>query len=332
MFGTPSPRGRSAAYFLNARAPATPQPALPPPRWHETSVSQATSDFSYDDGNVRLRIGTKTYKVARSRLTQRSPVFRDMFNVTKEGSYPGLLDDVVELHDNVVEFEHYLWFIHADALDVAELNSRPDDPLYLERWISVAKIAHKYQVDAVADWSIGLVLQDIDDRVKAARSSAFDDQVKSRRTDLPFDIRTMARFLLSVTALWASDTPQAKCARALFRAVLYRRAHHSAAWGPNDIPDIIPILEEHNETQFLARAYYYILAYRGDSWMSDARLSAVDRQRLLCGFHGLSRAGVTIGGTMDGYDLGRIEDVAVEQHGPQLWTYFDASALRLENV
>ncbi|KZV92442.1 hypothetical protein EXIGLDRAFT_836447 [Exidia glandulosa HHB12029] len=316
----------AAAHWGNRRArhlsavltPAAPQPALPPQRWHDSTVSHATSDFSYDDGDIRLRVGAKTFKVARSRLTQRSPVFRDMFDLTKARADPFLLDDIVELHDNVIEFEHYLWFIHADALDVAELNSRPDDPLYLKRWISVAKIAHKYQVDAVADWAIRLVLQYIDDRVKA------------RRTDQPFSLRFMTKLLLSVTALWAFDTPQSKCARSLLRAMLYRRAHYSAAWGPDDVADIVPVFEEHNETQILARAYYYILAYRGDSWMSDARLRAVDRQRLLCGFHGLSRAGVSVGSNLDAYDVGRVDDVVLEQHGPQLWTYFDAGALKLE--
>ncbi|KZV92445.1 hypothetical protein EXIGLDRAFT_836450 [Exidia glandulosa HHB12029] len=270
---------------------------------HSTSVHEATNNFSYDDSVVRIRAGNRVYKVSRSRLTQRSPVFQDIFRVAvRDGQ-----DVDVEVQDDSRDFEDFLWFLHADGLDVAKFNETPYSSAYLRRWFSVASVAYKYQMDAVAEWSLNLFMRSLEDIV----------------TTRTFGIVDVVQSTLSIPSLWGADAPQSVRGRMLARTALYKRAHRGANWMKNDIADVLVILESIRELELLAHAYYYLVVYRPRSWITDDRIRPIDRQRMLCGCHELSLRGFAVLSLPEDSDASRHQDRFLEQQGSDLWNLFD---------
>ncbi|KZV92430.1 hypothetical protein EXIGLDRAFT_749664 [Exidia glandulosa HHB12029] len=182
---------------------------------HKTSLEVATRDFDYEEAVIRLRVGDRTFNIARRGLTQRSPVFREMFSLPQPAS-PNPPE--VVLHDDRKFFAAYLWLIHADHLDVLAFNEAPADDNYLRRWYGIAYTAHKYQANSIATYAIGLAL----------------DYLQRVARDESFLVGAAASLLLAVITQWGADTSQGTRARQILRIVLYRRAHFDADWSPED--------------------------------------------------------------------------------------------------
>ncbi|EJD41443.1 hypothetical protein AURDEDRAFT_186587 [Auricularia subglabra TFB-10046 SS5] len=62
---------------------------------HSISLDLAASNYYYDDSTVMIHVGQEVFKICRSRLTQRSPVFRELFGLPQPAPYPSPpLEDV----------------------------------------------------------------------------------------------------------------------------------------------------------------------------------------------------------------------------------------------
>ncbi|EJD41728.1 hypothetical protein AURDEDRAFT_115337 [Auricularia subglabra TFB-10046 SS5] len=116
------------------------------------------SGYYYDDDGVALLVGNVVYKIARSRLVQDSPVFRDMFALGDgtTGDFEGTLNKPVVLGDtDVVAFEDYLWILHERTPAVEKFTRSEANYLKFRRLLHIALLTHKYRNAALYSWAIG---------------------------------------------------------------------------------------------------------------------------------------------------------------------------------
>ncbi|KZV92438.1 hypothetical protein EXIGLDRAFT_768988 [Exidia glandulosa HHB12029] len=228
-------------------------------------------------------------------------------------------DDAVVLHNDAEDFEHFLWFIHADAVDLVQLNTQPVHK-QLSRYLGVATIAHMYEAPAITLWA--------QDRLFSA--------LEHVKFVLPQTIAKLLRFARSMESA-RNGLPVALKLVDAVHGSLYRLAHlhPTRAEYPADLSDMVQVLENDREMDLLAQVYYYLLVYRDDEWMSDARLRPVDRQRLLCGSHMMRRKRIiTCDGSNDREEYRKEStfDGQLVGHLFELWSYFDLAPWRLPST
>lgn len=234
----------------------------------------------------------------------------------------------VQLYDGVNDFSHYLWFVHAEcaaalshilqdnidprlrsALDLHAFATEQEPNVQYKRWLAIAGIAHKYQVTAVADWALNLALCVPEDLRELGKRLA--------------NVPGLVKSLLPIFTRWGPDSTQTVRTRNIIRAHLYLRAHRGPAH-TYDIARCILPLEEAGDTELLAEVYYYLLVYRAETWLEDAHVRPVDRQRLFRGFHALCRRGIISGkAEEEEYSSSRVQDLRLSTLGEPLWPFFN---------
>lgn len=270
---------------------------------HDVPVRSTTNGYDYTDCTVTLLVGECTYNVSRSRLTLRSPVFRDMFGLPQPASLapsspptsphselapgdvkaesdgdifkvepknpaagPVVKNDsqlrVVRLYHDVEEFEHYLWSIHADYLEIVAFAQEPASAEKCMRLLCIASVAHQYESTRLANRSLG---------------DAFLLLEKHPNLYINADLAT--RVVLTPSR-WA-DAPD---------VVARSRKIVIAAMQNNSIDTLSVIFsaEPLNDHELLGWAYYYLLKDDAQAWRKDPRLRDVDFRRITAGAFALA--------------------------------------------
>lgn len=191
------------------------------------------------------------------------------------------------------------------------------------RWLAIARIAHKYQIEAVADWAFARALKPL---------GADPNRQASYILKLP----DAAAQLLRMSLIWGPDTHLGKEARVVFQRSLFRRA---AMRNPTDpLTDVLPVLDDLGEKELLAQAYYYLLEYRPNEWMKDRCIRGIDRRRMLYGYYNMSRSPPSevasppaTAASNAGSEARRVQDRRLDAHEGKLWSMFDVDGLRLDD-
>ncbi|KZV92433.1 hypothetical protein EXIGLDRAFT_768983 [Exidia glandulosa HHB12029] len=294
--------------------------APPPKSLHNTVQESSTApdaqptadNINFDDSIVCIRVGPKSFRVAKSRLARRSPVFSALFTLPQPDSAERA---EVVLHNDPDDFEHFLWFVHADAIDLEDLEDAPQNTK-LTRYLGIATIARMYDATAVERWALAKVA----------------DNLKGVTVFYP---RILAKMLHFTIAVDGDDTHRSivKQLRDDVHRALYRLAHISTVREEfnTDLADMVTVLDEAGDTDLLANVYYYLLVYRSDTWAKDETLRPIDRLRILCGSHALREAGILKGAGSDRetYVADRTMDVRLKRHRSDMGAAFDPAPWRL---
>ncbi|KZV92431.1 hypothetical protein EXIGLDRAFT_768981 [Exidia glandulosa HHB12029] len=279
-----------------------------PQNFHDVPLEAATNNFDYDDSVVCVRVGGRVFRVSKSRLVQRVPVFKDMFSLPQTD---GADSQEVVLHNDPDDFYHFLWFVHADAIDLAGLANDPPTTR-LTRYLGIAMVAQMYDAIAISEWALQELVKELD----------------CRSFILP---QIMAKLVVVQRQRGRIDSIATKL-RTAMRRTLYSLAHLNAAGRAftADLADMVPVLDHALATQLLALTYYYILVYRSDNWAQDPKLRPVDRLRLLCGAQSLRQRGLlTAADNREEYSMTGTVDKRIKGLENDLWSFFDPAAWKL---
>ncbi|KAH7094184.1 hypothetical protein BKA62DRAFT_720989 [Auriculariales sp. MPI-PUGE-AT-0066] len=222
--------------------------------WDE-HVRSTTSSYVYDDTTVWLSVAERRYKISRKRLTDVSPVFKDMFEL------PPMNDDPIDLPVNLIEFEHFLWYLHVDHLEFSKWDGESTGEARFSRVLGIATIAHVYQAGDIVTWAVAQILGllpalPVRDIVVVKRLYEFSLRADGVDPQLPKQSRDY----------WCSRVIET-----------------------SDPVEWLLAAKELDDQYLQAYAYFHILKCTGVKVASDTRLTVLDRVRLLLGVTNLRR-------------------------------------------
>ncbi|EJD35387.1 hypothetical protein AURDEDRAFT_188751 [Auricularia subglabra TFB-10046 SS5] len=225
----------------------------------------------FTDRTVEFKVGRdgQLFRVSAGRLIMRSPLFKEMFTLPQPSNPIAESDAAMDLSDiDLDEFNAYLWFINADPISAQKFFARPSDGDKCSMLFGIAILSHRFQAGDVVDWAIkeGLAILHNRDRYLSE-----------------MDVKLAGRLLrMSSLLRIAGDTVRAAaCKKVVCDAIDAQGGPASSlSWDP------VPVLsiarsDEHREVLF--HVYHKLL--RMGTWKDDARLLAIDRRRLLCGYY-----------------------------------------------
>ncbi|KAH7097824.1 hypothetical protein BKA62DRAFT_715241 [Auriculariales sp. MPI-PUGE-AT-0066] len=250
-----------------------------------TAIQDQTSNNRYGDVLLKLVIEGVTLEVSAIRLAQICPLFETMLGLPQnEGA-----TRQIELSDRLDDFAHFLWYVNVDPHMFERFRELPDSSSKCSRYIAIATIAHKYLATSIAQWAMQRAFAML--------------ETSDRKFD--FEVEGLTRLLI-LARLWNDDDEVAtnllKRTRDIWCDVMYIASDAPAADDPSQIADDLLRRKTGNDPVGLylaakklgdkllqAHALFYILRC-GPGYINSSitSLSAIDRQRLLCGDRALS--------------------------------------------
>ncbi|KAH7097827.1 hypothetical protein BKA62DRAFT_715249 [Auriculariales sp. MPI-PUGE-AT-0066] len=219
-------------------------------------IRSSTSNYSYDDSSVSLRVGGTTFRVSRQRLSTASPQFAAMFSIAPANGQ----NETIVLNHDVDDFTHFLWFLHLDPVTFLTYREKCLEKEQMSRAISIAVIAHFYEASSITKWAIG--------------------QVRDMAKKFGDDISLMTRVLRLSPCVKDIDpdfdqTVRNQCLNQI------EISGNPVAW--------LAAGKEVDDQVLQGRAYYWILYKSNGEIAGDSRLNTIDRLRLLIGSQNLRR-------------------------------------------
>ncbi|KZV93121.1 hypothetical protein EXIGLDRAFT_717540 [Exidia glandulosa HHB12029] len=190
-----------------------------------------------------------------------SPVVIDS-TTTWHNTAERVVSQAITLDNEPAEFEHYLWVIHADILDVYEFMAQPASAAKCIKHLSIANVAHMYQSTRIANRSLG-------DAFTLLESHS------SVRIDAD-----LASLLVRTASRWVKQPEILARMRTIVKDAMRKKRADTFA--------VILVAEPLEDRELLGWGYYYLLLAGKEAWARDKRLRPVDRRRLLAGAYALA--------------------------------------------
>ncbi|KZW03200.1 hypothetical protein EXIGLDRAFT_744067 [Exidia glandulosa HHB12029] len=235
----------------------------------------------YDEDGVALRVGDTLFRISRSRLTQDSSVFRDMFSLPRpqsavSGEREGTMENPIVLAETDPRaFLHYLWVLYERPPVIESFLESKDDVFKLRKLLAILILTHKYENEALHSWAIKYSQRTLFTRAIPLYRALVDLVVQAiALLRCGQDERTADEFELALRRYLVDDCTT-EVRKDVMRSI--------------DAVGLILACDAWGLDKLAAEARYVLLLQPRSHWESDCRLTQDQAMRLLCGSDALLR-------------------------------------------